>query len=147
MPVAQKGQPQSGVSVNERLLRLSDDGAAVLVGGRCPKCDHHFFPRRVICPGCGNDELDAVDLSTRGKLWTYTIVHQAPASALVEAPYVIGQVQLPESVLVGGLIKDCAPEQAQIGMDVELVAVKVREDDEGREVFAFAFQPAGKPEE
>ena len=47
---------------------------------------------------------------------------------------------------MSGLVQDCTPEQAEIGMDVELVPVKVREDDEGRDVLAFAFRPADESE-
>jgi uncharacterized OB-fold protein len=141
--------PRPAVSLNERLFRLdaSQGSRPVLIGGHCPDCDYHFFPRRAICPGCGRADLETADLSATGKIWTYTVAHQTPPGAVVQSPHIIAQVELPESVLVTSLITGCEPADAQIGMEVEIVAVKVREDEEGRDVFAFAFQPARKPEE
>ena len=147
MAVREKDRPRLAVSLNERLFRLNDaEGSCpVLLGARCEDCDHHFFPRRAICPGCGRVGLETVDLSLSGKIWTYTIAHQVPSGAIVEAPYVIGRVELPEAVLVSGLVTDCAPEDVRVGMEVEITPVKVREDEEGRDVLAFAFRPAEKP--
>ncbi len=137
------------VSVNPRLFRLDEGngGRPVLLGGRCPGCGCHFFPRRAICPGCGKAGLEDVDLSSAGKVWTFTIAHQVPPGAIVEAPYVLGRVELPEGVLVGALITDCSPEDVHVGLEVEIVPVKVREDDEGRDVLAFAFRPTEKSKE
>lgn len=149
MAVRQQHRARSAISVNERLFRLDEakGSCPVLVGGRCPDCDHHFFPRRAICPGCGRVGLETVDLSGRGKIWTFTIVHQPPSGAVVQAPYVIAQVELPEGVLVTSLVTDCAPKDVRVAMEVEITPVKVREDEEGRDVLAFAFRPVGKPEE
>jgi uncharacterized OB-fold protein len=148
--VAQETKPpRPAVSLNERLFRLDDSkgGCPVLIGGRCPDCGHHFFPRRAICPGCGRGDLESADLSGTGKIWTYTIAHQTPPGAVVQSPHIIAQVELPELVIITSLITGCKPEDAQVGMEVEIVPVKVQEDEEGRDVFAFAFQPIQKPEE
>jgi uncharacterized OB-fold protein len=66
---------------------------------------------------------------------------------MVQAPYVVAQVELEEGVRVGALITECSPDDVSIGLPVEIVPVKIREDDEGRDVVAFAFRPAAKPEE
>lgn len=141
--MSQRTQTETAVPVNERLLRLEQDDSLrpVLVGARCPSCGHHFFPRRAICPGCGHQGLETVDLSGRGRVWTYTIAHQVPPGAIVKAPYVIAQVELPEHVLVGALIQDCAPEDVHIGMEVEITPVVVGQDEDGRQRVAFAFRP------
>lgn len=146
MAVRQQNRPRSAVSLNERLFRLEKrkTRSPVLLGGRCPDCGCYFFPRRAICPGCGRVGLETVDLSRRGKIWTYTIAHQVPPGAVVKAPYVVAQVELPEAVLVGSLVTDCAPEDVQVGMEVEIAPVKVQEDEEGRDVLAFAFRPVAK---
>jgi uncharacterized OB-fold protein len=66
---------------------------------------------------------------------------------VVQSPHIIAQVELPESVLVTSLITGCEPADARVGMEVEIVPMKVQEDEEGRDVLAFAFRPVGKPEE
>lgn len=143
MPEQEPSPARETLSANPQLFRLekSNGGRPVLLGGRCPGCDHHFFPRRAICPGCSRGELEDVDLSSEGKIWTFTIAHQVPPGAVVDAPYVLGRVELPEGVLVGALITDCPPAEAHVGLEVTIVPVKVREDDEGRDVLAFAFRP------
>ena len=142
-------QSRPAVSLNERLFRLDEasGGRPVLVGCRCPDCGHHFFPIRAICPGCGRRGLETVDLSRSGKVWTYTIAHQAQSGAVVESPHIIAQVELPEAVLVTSLVTGCKPEEARVGMEVEIVPVKVLEDAEGRDVLAFAFQRVQRVEE
>lgn len=149
MTVQQQQGSRPALPINEHLFRLDEaaGGRPVLLGGRCPDCGHHFFPKRAICAGCGRAGLEEVTLSSRGKVWTYTVAHQAPPGAIVEPPYVVAQVELPERVLIYTLVTDCRPEDVAIGMEVEIKPVKVREDEEGRDVLAFAFRPAGKQKE
>jgi uncharacterized OB-fold protein len=140
-------QVQSALSLNERLVRLDEaSGRPYLVATRCPQCNYCFFPKRAICAACGNDGLEETALSGRGRLWSYSIAHQAPPGAVVQPPYVIGQVELPERVLVFALITECAPEEARIGMEVEITPMKVGADEQGRDIMAFAFRPVAAKE-
>ena len=136
----------AAVPVNARLVRLDDAGRPALVGRRCPDCGQRFFPGRAICARCYRIGLDEVTLSGRGKVWSYTVAHQAPAGAIVQPPYVIAQVELPERVLVASLITECRPEDVRVGMAVEIVPVKVGQGDAGQDIVAFAFRPAQAPE-
>lgn len=149
MAVREQKRAGPAVSLNERLFHLDDSrgGRPVLLGGRCPECGCHFFPSRAICAGCGRVGLETAELSGTGKIWTYTVAHQTPPGAVVQSPHIIAQVELPESVLVTSLITSCEPTDARVGMKVEIIPMKVQEDDEGRDVLAFAFQPLGMTEE
>ncbi len=140
---------RAAVPLNERLFRLeaADGSRPVLLGSRCPECGQCFFPRRAICLACEHAGLDTADLSRTGKVWSYTIAHQVPPGAIVEAPYAIAQIELPESVLVGALLRNCEPADVRIGMEVEIIPVVVGKDDEGRDIVAFAFQPSKPPVE
>lgn len=140
-------QAQSAFPLNERLFRLDEGtGGSLLIASRCPHCRCFFFPRRAICAACDGSGLEEAMLSRSGCIWSDTVAHQAPPGAVVQPPYVIGQVELPERVLVHALITNCAPEDARIGMEVEIVPVKVREDEERRDIVAFAFRPAKREE-
>ena len=147
------------VPLRPGIFRLPDrpGDKAALIGSRCPDCDSYFFPKRENCLNCGRRGLDETELSSRGKVWTYTIAHQVPPGAvvglsggidsavtgsLIEAPYAIAQVQLPEKVMVQTVLTGCDPESVHVGMDVELVIEKVKEDDNGNDVVAFKFGPA-----
>jgi uncharacterized OB-fold protein len=132
------------VPLREGLFRVpsgtGDKGA--LLGSRCPDCGACFFPRRAICLACGRRGMEDTELSTRGKVWTYTIAGQTPPGSLIEAPYVLAVVELPEKVMVEAPLADCEPDAARVGMDVEFVLVKMREDEEGNDLVAFKFRPA-----
>ena len=142
MTVRQEQRARPAVPLNERLFRLDEaSGRPVLRGSRCPQCRHSFFPTRTLCAACGRGDLEAVEFGPRGRVWTYTIARQAPPGAIVEAPYVVAQVELPEHVMVGTLVKDCDPESVVVGTEVEIVPVVVRQDEEGRDMVAFAFRP------
>ena len=123
-------------------LRLPDDLAeAALEGSRCPKCSETFYPPRHVCLACYHEGLDRVALSRKGTLYTFTIGRLAPPRAIVQAPYVIAQVQLPENVIVATVLTDVDPEKVRIGMPLELVVEKATVDADGNEVMAFKFRP------
>jgi uncharacterized OB-fold protein len=136
------GSPRPMVPLRPGLFRLPErpGDKAALIGSRCPDCDSYFFPTREICLNCGRQGLDETGLSDRGKVWTYTIARQTPPGSLIEAPYAIAQVQLPEKVMVPTVLADCDPESVRIGMDVEMVIEKVKEDADGNDVVAFKFR-------
>ena len=65
------------VPIEAGYFRIPDDPDAppVLLGSRCPNCGEVFFPRRMVCAQCLHEGTDDVDLSTRGRLWTWTYCH------------------------------------------------------------------------
>ena len=114
-----------------------------LIGTRCLDCNEEFFPRRIYCAACTSSNVEEKALSTRGKIDTFTISRLTPPGSIMEAPYVLAKVELPEGPLVTTVITDCDPEKVDIGMEVELVIQKVKEDDEGNDVMAYVFKPVG----
>jgi uncharacterized protein len=78
-----------------------------LLGSRCPDCGAHYFPQRRACARCLGDELQRVALSTRGVVYTSTVVHQSKLEFPV--PYVLAYVDLPEGVRVPGQVTGCDP--------------------------------------
>ena len=131
------------VPLRSGMMRLPDtpDGKPVLLGSRCPKCAVYYFPRRQICIACGQNGLDETDLSARGKVWTYTIARQTPPGSLVEAPYAVAVVELPEKVAVRAVLTDVDLESVRVGMEVEITLAKMKEDEEGNEVVSYKFRP------
>src|SRR3972149_8851509 len=124
MAIRQRERAPAAVPLNGRLFRLEEGGRPLLIGRRCPDCGSSFFPGRVICARCNRIGLEEVELSGSGKIWSYTIAHQAPPGAIVQPPYAIAQVELPERVLVQSLVTACRPEDVRIDMEVEIVPGK-----------------------
>ena len=132
------------VPIEEGYFRIADDPDAppTLLGSRCPACDEVFFPRRLVCAQCLREGCEPVDLSTRGRLWTWTYVHVplfAKKDGSVEA-YGVGQVDLPEgprvqAILVGG------PHDFEIGMELELDLETLKQDQDGNDVVIYRFGP------
>ena len=56
-------------------------------------------------------------------------------------PYGVGYVELGDEVRVETRLTET--EGLRIGMDMELVLVPFRTDDDGNEVVTFAFRPVG----
>ena len=116
----------------------------VLLGSRCAACAEVFYPRRLVCARCLHEGCDDVELSTRGRLWTWTYVHVplfAKKDRSVDA-YGVGQVDLPEgprvqAILVGG------PDDFEIGMELELDLETLKQDDDGNDVVIYRFRPVG----
>jgi uncharacterized OB-fold protein len=79
-----------------------DRGAGRLVGSRCLNCETHSWPARAVCHHCGEARLEVATFAERGTLITHTTVH-VPRPPL-EPPFTLGQVELPEGVLVFGHI-------------------------------------------
>jgi len=130
-------------------LPSSPDDKGSLLGGKCGQCGSHFFPdynnpspKWVFCPVChSKDVQDGVPLSTKGKVWTYTISHTAYPGTPMTPPFIVAEVELPEEVLVMTAITDCPQDQVKIGMEVELDFITTGKDSEGAELKAYVFKP------
>lgn len=85
--------------------------------------------------------MEEVHLSQRGKLHSYYISQIAPPG--FKPPYAMGYVDLPEGVRLFSIFSlDKVSEHfLQVGMEVELVLEKIREDEEGNELIGYKFKP------
>ena len=112
-----------------------------LLAGRCRGCSTLHFPRRAICPGCQQAEVEETRLSTRGRVYTFTIVRAAPPGYLGETPYAIGIVELPEGLRVTSTITADDLEALAIGDAVEFELIALGADPDG--VVSYAFRRQG----
>jgi uncharacterized OB-fold protein len=89
---------------------------------RCAGCGLHRFPPRELCSGCLATESNWVDVSGRGEVFSYNVMHQIyhPAFA-AEVPYAVVVVKLAEGPKMISNLVDCPPSEIRIGMPVEVV--------------------------
>jgi uncharacterized OB-fold protein len=87
-------------------------------------------------------------LSRRGRLWAWTTQEFPPPSPPYAGPtgrefvpYGVGYVELADEVKVETRLAET--EGLRPGIEMELVLVPFRTDDEGNEVVTFAFRPVG----
>jgi hypothetical protein len=89
-----------------------------LLGGKCRKCAKVHLPPRPICDSCYSKEFDWIEIPTKGKLLTYTVIHISPAQFQSMTPYAIGIVQLENGLRLPGMIRGVPLEQVKVGMDL-----------------------------
>ncbi|MFC1532241.1 Zn-ribbon domain-containing OB-fold protein [Thermodesulfobacteriota bacterium] len=119
-------------------------GEIQLIGSECSNCGEIHFPscEMGFCGYCQSDNIEDLNLSTKGKINAYTVVMQRPPVYYQgPVPYAIGFVELPEGVRVETLFTDCDFEELRVGMEVELVLRTLYKDDEGNDIETYMFRP------
>jgi uncharacterized protein len=121
-----------------------------LIGSRCADCGIVTFPTQDSCPRCASTEMDDQLLPRRGWLWAWTTQEFPPPSPPYAGPtgdafvqFGVGYVELDGEVKVETRLTEADPEALSIGMEMELVVLPFRTDDDGNEVVTFAFRPVG----
>ena len=80
------------------------------------------FPPKPISPDDWSTEMEWVDLSGSGTLYSHTTIHASPTAFMSELPYKVCIVDLDEGLrMATRFLGDLAP---RIGMRVELVVVR-----------------------
>jgi uncharacterized OB-fold protein len=110
-----------------------------LLGTQCRACGTYFFPaERAFCrnPACDQADLEEVQLSRTGTLWSYTSANYKPPPPFVAKepfePFAIAAVELEkEGITILGQVVDGVDVGAlKTGMPMELVLGELYEDDE-----------------
>lgn len=116
-----------------------------LVGEVCPHCDAKLFPPRDVCPHCGGEAKSVYTFSGKGTIYSYTMMHDAPSGFQEQAPYAVALVKLDEGPMVTAQLTDLGEEKVEIGMPVEMVTRRIRQDgdERGMLVYGYKFRPVG----
>jgi uncharacterized protein len=105
---------------------------------RCRICDRRFWP----AGGCnlhGMADMDWVPASGRGRLHTWTVIHQTYALSFTSGPAVIAVVRLDEGPLIHSRLVECAEDQLVTDMPLEVTYEEVAEG-----VVLPLFRPNGE---
>ena len=114
-----------------------------LIGNRCVNCGSKFFPPRRVCTECRGTEFEPFQFSGKGVLYSYTTLRQPPAGFETQAPYPVGMIKLDEGPMVEAQLTDLNPDELEVGLRVEMVTRKLREDGEaGLIIYGYKFRPA-----
>jgi uncharacterized OB-fold protein len=124
----------------EGWFTTGDDGSApALLGSRCAECGTFAFPAEASAcrnPDCASDSFEAVELSRRGRIWSYTDArYQPPAPYVAADPYVpfcLAAVELPDEKLVvmGQVVGGVTVDDLAVGDEVELVVDTLYSEDD-----------------
>ena len=119
-----------------------------LLGSRCTSCGQYYFPASLSCrnPSCNDHRIEQVELSSRGRLWSFTVQHYPPPSPfrsdLPFRPFAIGLVEL-DGLKVLGMIQVADTSALRIGSEMEVNVDLMYTDEEGNERVTWKFKPTG----
>jgi uncharacterized protein len=132
----------------------ADDEAPALLGSRCRTCGTYAFPREsFFCrnPACDGTEFDEVELSRRGKVWSYTDARYQPPAPYVAAdpyePFCLAAVELAEEkmVVMGQVVPGVGVADLSVGTEVDLVT-DVLYEDEDHQYLVWKWKPVDASE-
>lgn len=116
-PVA--GVPPVVTEETEPFWSAAAEGRLVVEG--CTACGAESFPPRGICRQCRGRATEPVEITSQGTVYSFTVNHQRWVPDL-EVPFAIVLVEFPghPGVRVVGRLRGCPPEDAAIGMPVDV---------------------------
>ncbi len=105
---------------------------------KCRDCAAVRYYPRALCPECLSSRTEWLRSSGKGQIYTFTVTYQNQSPGFRESlPYIMAYVELAEGVKMLSNLIDCKPEDARIGMPVEVVY-----EDVTPEVTLAKFRPA-----
>lgn len=96
---------------------------------RCADCGTVRHYPRPMCGVCHSMEVDWIEASGRGTVYSWTIAHHPfHAGFRGETPYILVTVELEEGVRMQSQLLDAEPADLRIGLPVEAVFAPATED-------------------
>jgi uncharacterized OB-fold protein len=113
-----------------------------LLGEICRTCRKPIFPPRDVCPHCADAGQEPHAFSGKGQVYSFSTMHDAPAGYTEYQPYTVALIKLEEGPLVTAQLTDVDNDNVQVGMPVEMVTRKIKEEGEnGMIVYGYKFRP------
>ena len=82
-------------------------------GLECKDCQKFIFPPVSMCPNCGSNNLSWKDISGKGELLCFSVVHSTTYKHQALTPYVEGIVKLEEGNIFCTLITGLDPQKPE----------------------------------
>jgi len=88
---------------------------------RCGQCDRHYWPASR-CMEHGDEAMQWVEATGRGRVYTYTVIHRAYTSETRDrVPFVVAVIQLEEGPFYHSNVVDCPGDSVIVDMPVKVV--------------------------
>ena len=98
-----------------------------LVLQRCDACGHYRWTPQILCTHCLAEPFAWTEMSGRGRLYSYTIVHRAPLTGF-ETPYTLAVVALEEGPLMLTRLVDRPDDRLAIDAPVEVAFTRASDE-------------------
>lgn len=105
----------------EKYLKNIEEG--MFKAYRCVDCGMIIAPPSGSCYGCGSNNMEWAEVSGKGKLVSFTVIHIAPDEFTEEAPYYVAIVELEEGTRVSARLlgfDPLKPEDVKLGIALKL---------------------------
>ena len=109
-----------GIAGERFFKEIKENGR--IMGTKCKKCGRIYVPPKFYCEECFEKLEEWVEVGTRGKVYTYTVVYLDGHGKKLEKPVIYAFIKFEGKF--GGLIHrlgEVKPEEVEIGMPVEAV--------------------------
>ncbi|MFX1561165.1 MAG: Zn-ribbon domain-containing OB-fold protein [Promethearchaeota archaeon] len=90
---------------------------------KCVDCGMVIAPPSGTCYECGSGNMEWTEVSGKGKLISFTVIHVAPEEFAEEAPYYVAIIELEEGTRVSARLlgfDPLKPEDVSLGISVKL---------------------------
>ncbi len=90
---------------------------------KCSDCGAVIAPPLGSCYNCGSSKMEWTEVSGKGRLIAFTVIHVAPEQFQDEAPYYVAIVELDEGTRVTARLSGfdpLKPEEVELGIPMEL---------------------------
>jgi uncharacterized OB-fold protein len=108
----------------DKFVDLLNEGK--VAGTKCKNCGKTYFPPRADCSNCLSSDVEWFEISGPGKLISFSTLMYAPTGFEDDLPYAIALADFGDVKVFGRMSKDLEEEDMEIGMDVEVVPVKLQ---------------------
>ena len=100
-----------------------------LIIQKCADCKKHIFYPRMACPYCFTENIEWVEASGKGTIYSFTVVESnAPSPFVPDMPFVIAVVILEEGVRMLSNIVDCDLDALKCDQAVEVTFEKLNDE-------------------
>ncbi len=96
-------------------------GQGRLLVKQCADCDSLIWYPRGICPQCGSLHTDWLQVSGRGRIYSYTVNHRGEGAFQGASPFVLAYVELDEGPRMMTNIVEADGADLAVGLPVEVV--------------------------
>ena len=123
------------------LLEIPQDGPPYLIGYKCKSCGKVWFPKFTPCPNpdCWSEDMEAIPLSRKGKIYSATDVYIGQPSMREYMPLMMGYVDLPEGIRIFTQLEGKVG-TFHCGDEVELVTGPIRNNKKGEPIMSYKFK-------
>jgi uncharacterized protein len=96
----------------------------------CNNCHEHIFYPRILCPKCGDEDIEFKEHSGEGEIYSYTVLYKSIVKGFSEeTPYALALVKLDggNAKMMTNIV-GCSPDTVEIGMRVSVVFTDVTDE-------------------